>query len=325
MMARDHSSLRTRPVVALCGGVGGAKLALGLNRLSGKNLTVVVNTGDDFEHLGLHISPDIDTVVYTLAGLSDIERGWGRADESWNFMHALGEAGGETWFRLGDRDLAMHIERSRALREGVSLTDFTSSMARRLGVPAAILPMSDDRVETIVVTKDGPIPFQRYFVEAQCAPIVERLEFKNADHTVASAAVLSALRNPDLAAVILCPSNPYLSIDPILAIANIRQALDEVRAPIIAVSPLIGGQAVKGPTAKIMAELGVPASSEAIARHYPFLDGLIIDEVDRRDTGKIGIPVHATSTRMQSLADRDRLASDCLDFAMRLTAREKVT
>lgn len=325
MMARDHSSLRTRPVVALCGGVGGAKLALGLSRLIGKNLTVVVNTGDDFEHLGLHISPDIDTVVYTLAGLSDIERGWGRADESWNFMHALGEAGGETWFRLGDRDLAMHIERSRALRDGVSLTDFTSSMARRLGIPAAILPMSDDRIETIVVTKDGAIPFQRYFVEQQCAPIVERLEFRHAEHAAASAAVLSALRNPDLAAVIVCPSNPYLSIDPILAITGIREALDEVRAPIIAVSPLIGGQAVKGPTAKIMAELGVPSDSETIARHYPFLDGLMIDEVDRHDTGKIGLPVHATSTRMQSLADRDRLASDCLDFAMRLAALEKVT
>jgi len=325
MIARDNSSLRTRPVVALCGGVGGAKLALGLNRLIGKNLTVVVNTGDDFKHLGLHVSPDIDTVVYTLAGLSDVERGWGRADESWNFMHALGEVGGETWFRLGDRDLAMHIERSRALRDGVSLTDFTSSMARRLGITAAILPMSDDRVETIVVTKNGSIPFQRYFVELQCAPIIDRLEFRNAEHAAASAAVLSALRDPDLAAVILCPSNPYLSIDPILAVASIRQALDGVRAPIIAVSPLIGGQAVKGPTAKIMAELGVPADSETIARHYPFLSGLIIDEMDRHDTGKIALPVHTTSTRMQSLADRDRLASECLDFAMRLVTRETVT
>ncbi len=289
---------------------------------------MVVNTGDDFEHLGLHISPDIDTVVYTLGGLSDIERGWGRADETWNFMASLDDLGGETWFRLGDRDLAMHVERTRALRGGISLTNFTTAMARRLGIAAKILPMSDDRVETMVVTADGPLPFQRYFVGLQCAPAVKQLEFKNAVRAAASAEVLAALRNPDLAAVIVCPSNPYLSVDPILAIAGLRKALDEVAAPIVAVSPLIGGQAVKGPTAKIMAELGVPANSTAIASHYPFLDGLIIDQADRAEAGKVDLPVHVTSTWMRSLEDRDRLAADCLQFAARLAVgaeRRKVT
>lgn len=322
-MNAETTSLRGRPVVALCGGVGGAKLALGLERLVGADLTVIVNTGDDFEHLGLHVSPDIDTVLYTLGGLSDIERGWGRADETWNFMESLGGLGGETWFRLGDRDLAMHVERTRALRAGTSLTAFTMAMARRLGIASRILPMSDDRVETMVITADGPLPFQRYFVGLQCAPMVKRLEFRNAERAAASDQVLAALGNPNLAAVIVCPSNPYLSVDPILAVSDIRKALDRVTAPIVAISPLIGGQAVKGPTAKIMAELAVPADSVAIARHYRFIDGLIIDETDRGDAGKIEMPVHVTSTWMRSLEDRDRLAADCLDFAARLASAER--
>ena len=320
MSAQRASSLRGRSVVALCGGVGGAKLALGLERLIGADLTVIVNTGDDFEHLGLHVSPDIDTVIYTLGGLSDLERGWGRADESWNFMEALGALGGETWFRLGDRDLAMHVERTRALRGGTTLTEFTAATARRLGIAANILPMSDDRVETMVVTAEGTLPFQRYFVGLQCAPVVKRLEFSNAERAEASSQALAALRNPDLAAIIICPSNPYLSVDPMLALSDLRKALDAAAAPIIAVSPLIGGQAVKGPTAKIMAELGVPADSASIARHYPFIDGLVIDEADRAEAGNIDLPVLVMSTFMRSLEDRDRLAADCLDFADRLAA-----
>jgi len=320
MSVRRAASFQGRPVVALCGGVGGAKLALGLERLIGADLTVIVNTGDDFEHLGLHVSPDIDTVVYTLGGLSDLERGWGRADESWNFMEALGALGGETWFRLGDRDLAMHVERSRALRSGISLTEFTMATARRLGIAASILPMSDNRIETIVVTAEGTLPFQRYFVGLQCEPVVKRLEFSNAERAAGTSQVLAALRNSDLAAIIVCPSNPYLSVDPILAIRDIRKALDEVTAPIIAVSPLIGGQAVKGPTGKIMAELGVPADSASIARHYGFIDGLIIDETDRAEADKMDLHVQVTSTLMRSLEDRDRLAADCLEFANHLAA-----
>lgn len=325
MSAQTASSLRGRSVVALCGGVGGAKLALGLERLIGGDLTVIVNTGDDFEHLGLHVSPDIDTVLYTLGSLSDIERGWGRANETWNFMESLGGLGGETWFRLGDRDLAMHIERTRALRAGTSLTDFTTAMARRLEIASRILPMSDDRVETMVITPDGPLPFQRYFVGLQCAPVVKRLEFRNAERAAASEQALAALKDPNLAAVIVCPSNPYLSVDPILAISDIRSALERVTAPIVAISPLIGGQAVKGPTAKIMTELGISADSISIARHYGLVDGLIIDETDRSDADKIDMPVHVTSTWMRSLEDRDRLAADCLDFAARLPKRRKVT
>jgi LPPG:FO 2-phospho-L-lactate transferase len=321
MSAPRIPSFRGGPVVALCGGVGGAKLALGLERLVGADLTVVVNTGDDFEHLGLHVSPDIDTVIYTLAGLSDLERGWGRADESWNFMEALGGLGGETWFRLGDRDLAMHVERTVALRGGTSLTEFTAATARQLGIAAKILPMSDDRVETMVITADGALPFQRYFVGLQCAPVLKHIEFKNAEHAAASSQVLAALRNPDLAAIIVCPSNPYLSVDPILAVSDISRALDEATAPIVAVSPLIRGQAVKGPTAKIMTELGVPADSASIARHYRFLDGLIIDQADRAESGNMDLPVRVTSTLMRSLQDRDRLAADCLDFASHLAVR----
>jgi LPPG:FO 2-phospho-L-lactate transferase len=311
-------SPQTGPVVALCGGVGGAKLALGLYRRLGPNLTVIVNTGDDFEHLGLHVSPDIDTVIYTLGGLADLDRGWGRADESWNFMESLAALGAETWFQLGDRDLAMHVARTNALRNGVSLQQFTSSTARQLGITASILSMSADRVETIVNTVDGPLAFQRYFVEKRCAPAIVDLQFRNAERAKPAAGVLEALRHPDLAGVILCPSNPYLSIDPVLAIPGIRAALDEVTAPIVAVSPLIGGHAVKGPTAKIMSELGVLQNSAAIAQHYPFLSGLIIDDVDQTDAEGSLIPVHVTSTLMRSLEDRDRLAVDCLDFTVRL-------
>jgi len=322
MNTQDNSPESKRSVVALCGGVGGAKLALGLNRLLGDHLTVVVNTGDDFEHLGLHISPDIDTVMYTLSGLSDIERGWGRADETWNFMGSLEQLGGAAWFRLGDRDLAMHIERTRALRDGASLTDFTSSMARKLGISATILPMSDHRIETVVDTDVGQLPFQEYFVRLQCRPRLERLTFRNAASAAAGARVLAALADPGLGAVIVCPSNPFLSIDPILAVPGIRTALDKIAAPIIAVSPLIAGQAVKGPTAKIMAELGVPADSISIARHYPFLSGLVLDEADRKDAGKIDIPTYVTPTLMKSIDDRDRLAVACMGFVSALASKQ---
>lgn len=306
--------------MALCGGVGGAKLALGLSRVVGDGLTVIVNTGDDFRHLGFHISPDVDTVIYTLAGLADVQRGWGRADESWNFMQALGGLGGDTWFQLGDRDLAMHVERSRALEAGTTLTAFTTAMARRLGIAATVLPMSDDRVETTVVTPEGQLGFQDYFVRLQCRPRVERLEFRQAAEARPSGQALAALRDPNLAAVVICPSNPYLSVDPILAVPGFRAALEAVDAPVVAVSPLIGGQAVKGPTAKIMDELGISAHSRAIAQHYPFLDGLVIDEADRADAEQVNIPVHVTATLMRSLNDRERLAAACLDFASRLAA-----
>jgi LPPG:FO 2-phospho-L-lactate transferase len=312
-MNRDHK------IVAVCGGIGGAKLALGLDRRFGAGLTVIVNTGDDFEHLGLHISPDIDTVLYTLGGLSDPERGWGRADETWHFMEGLHAIGGEVWFRLGDRDLAMHIERTHQLHSGVSLTDFTATTAKRLGIAAAVLPMSDDPVSTVVHTNEGALPFQEYFVRRRCEPVLLRVVFEKAAQARPSEVALAALRDPDLAAVVICPSNPFLSIDPILAIPQLRDAIRDAHAPVVAVSPLIGGQAVKGPTAKIMSELSLDSDPSAIARHYDgLIDGLIVDHRDRDAAVTLPVAVHVTGTLMQSLEDRDRLAEECVAFARRI-------
>lgn len=322
MNATQPPSSRAPKLLALCGGIGGAKLALGLERLYGGAVTVVVNTGDDFEHLGLHVSPDIDTVLYTLGGRSDLERGWGRAGETWQFMKALHELGGETWFQLGDSDLAMHVERTRQLRAGVSLTGFTRDIARKFGIAATILPMSDDRVETTVITADAAMPFQRYFVEKQCAPVVKRIEFRGAERAKASDAVIAAVQDPDLDAIIICPSNPYLSIDPILSVGNLRSALKEAAVPVIVVSPLIGGAAVKGPTAKIMAELGVPANSRALVTHYAeLIDGIVIDESDSADADLLDVPVCVTPTLMRNLEDRIRLARTCAEFAVQLKAQ----
>ena len=303
-------------IVALCGGVGGAKLALGLERRFGAAVTVIVNTGDDFEHLGLHIAPDIDTVLYTLSGLSDRERGWGRAGETWAFMDSLRRLGGETWFQLGDRDLAMHIERTRQLRAGVSLTEFTAAMARRLGIVATVLPMSDEPVSTVVHTDEGPLPFQRYFVERRCEPMLRRVTFENVARARPPAAALAALGDPDLGAILICPSNPYLSIDPILAVPQLADAIRNAGAPAVAVSPLIGGKAVKGPTAKIMAELSLGCDPSAIARHYEgVIDGLIVDHQDSGTASTLPIPVRVTATLMKTMDDRERLAEECVMFA----------
>ncbi|MFC7398476.1 2-phospho-L-lactate transferase [Chelatococcus sp. GCM10030263] len=311
----------THRVVALCGGVGGAKLALGLARVLGEDLTVIVNTGDDFEHLGLMISPDIDTVLYTLSGLADKERGWGRADESWEFMRALGPLGGETWFQLGDRDLALHVLRTQQLRSGRSLTDVVGDIARRLGIAATILPMSDDPIRTMVETDEGTLPFQRYFVERRCGPAVRAIRFDGALEAAMSAAVRAALAAPDLRAIVVCPSNPFLSVDPILAVPDLRRLVEASQAPVVAVSPIIGGKAVKGPTAKIMAELDVPTTSRAIADHYRgLLDALVIDETDAAERDLPGVSTKVAPTLMQSDADRERLAGTVLAFADEIAA-----
>jgi LPPG:FO 2-phospho-L-lactate transferase len=306
-------------VVALCGGIGGAKLALGLARvLPPAALTVIVNTGDDFEHLGLHVSPDIDTVVYTLAGVNDPVRGWGRADETWNFMHALSAIGGEDWFQLGDRDLATHIERTRRLREGQSLSQVTAALASAFGIEANIVPMSDAPVRTVLETEDGALPFQRYFVQRRCEPKVKAIRFEGANHALPAPGVADALRDPNLRCIVVCPSNPYLSVDPILAVAGISKGLRDRNAPTVAVSPIIGGRAVKGPTAKIMAELGLAPDNKAIAAHYEdLIDGLVVEASDS-DTQGVACETFATSTLMQTLDDRMRLASETLAFADRL-------
>jgi LPPG:FO 2-phospho-L-lactate transferase len=309
-------------VVALCGGVGGAKLAFGLNALLGGRLSLIVNTGDDFEHLGLSISPDIDTVLYTLGGRADQARGWGRAGETWNFMGALGELGAPTWFNLGDRDLALHVARTQALREGVRLTTFVAEAARRFGVAARVLPMSDDPVRTMVATDEGELPFQRYFVERRCAPVLRGLSFEGAGEARITPEVEQALRAEDLRAVILCPSNPYLSLDPMLGLPWLRAWLKRAPAPVVAVSPLIGGAAVKGPTAKIMAELNVPATSAAIADHYrDIIDGLVIDNADAADRAHLSLPALVTRTLMTADEERIALARETLAFARSLPGR----
>ncbi|MBI2714509.1 MAG: 2-phospho-L-lactate transferase [Rhizobiales bacterium] len=313
MTARAHSG----DVLALCGGIGGAKLALGLYRvLEAGRLTLVVNTGDDFEHLGLNISPDLDTVLYTLAGLADPERGWGRAQETWEFIAALRQLDGEAWFQLGDRDLAMHVLRTNWLRSGKTLTEFAAHMARQLGISARILPMTDAAVRTIVDTSEGHLPFQHYFVRRRCEPAMRGIRFEGATEARPAPGLVEFIGSQALRAIVICPSNPYLSIDPIVAVPGIAAALGASAAPVVAVSPIIGGQAVKGPTGKIMAELGIAASTRAIAAHYRgLIDGLVIDEDDADDRVQIGVPVLVTRTLMKDIADRERLARNVVDFA----------
>jgi LPPG:FO 2-phospho-L-lactate transferase len=310
------------PVIALCGGVGGAKLARGLYELLGPDLTVIVNTGDDFEHLGLMISPDVDTVLYTLADLNDAERGWGRAGETWNFMTALAELGGETWFNLGDRDLALHVERTRRLKQGQSLTQVIADVACRFGISASILPMSDDPVRTTLVTEEGALPFQKYFVGLRCAPAVRAITFEGANAAHVSQDILASFEQRNLAAVVICPSNPYLSVDPILAVPRMRELLHKTEAPVVAVSPIIGGAAIKGPTTKIMAELQIRAMNRSIASHYgAVIDGLIIDRTDAAEITSLPVLTLATATLMNTLEDRVCLARDVLGFAREMSRR----
>ena len=312
-----------KPVVALCGGIGGAKLALGLYHvLDPAGLFLVLNTGDDFEYLGLHISPDIDTVTYTLAGKNNSSTGWGRRNDTWTFMEALAELGGETWFSLGDRDLAIHVERSRRLNAGESLSQITDDFSRAFGISAHLLPITDDPVRTVIETHKGAISFQDYFVRRQSKPVVKKIVFKGADKATPNAAAMNAMQLPDLRAVIICPSNPFLSIDPILAVDGYRQALINCSAPVIAVSPIIGGQAVKGPTSKIMGEISMPSTARAVADYYgEILDGFVFDKADAAEASSASLPSQVTQTLMESFEDRKSLARDVLAFADELNAR----
>jgi LPPG:FO 2-phospho-L-lactate transferase len=305
-------------VLALSGGIGGAKLALGLSRvLPPDELVIVANTGDDFEHLGLSISPDIDTLVYTLAGLANPELGWGRRDETWSFMETLATLGGETWFRLGDRDLALHVERTRRLRAGETLTAITDDVRRRLGVGARVLPMSDGRLRTRLRADEGWLDFQEYFVHRRCEPVVRELSFQGDGQ--AQPDFLALLSDLALEAVVVCPSNPFISVEPILALPGVRDALSACRAPVVAVSPIIGGQAVKGPTAKMMRELGMEVSARAVARWYgDLLDGYVVDHADARDVAGLRPRVVAAHTLMTTLEEREALARVVLDTAAAL-------
>jgi len=306
-------------LLALAGGVGGAKLAQGLSRiLRPEDLAIVVNVGDDFEHLGLHISPDVDTVVYTLAGIANPEIGWGVAGETWSFMDALGVLGGETWFQLGDRDLATHIERTRLLADGMPLSEVTRRLARKLGVAAAVIPASDDPIRTFVATDEGELEFQQYFVRRHCAPRVLRLFYRHADKARPAAVDGTPWTKMEIAGVIICPSNPHLSIAPILAMPTARAWLENRRFPVAAVSPIVAGQALKGPAAKIIAELGTEPTALAVARLYAGLvDFFVIDPSDAALAGPIralGMEAVVLDSVMKSLGDRERLAREICEL-----------
>ena len=301
-------------VVALAGGVGGAKLVDGLaSVLPAEDLTVLVNTGDDFEHLGLSISPDLDTVMYTLAGLANPETGWGRADETWSFLETLESLGGPTWFRLGDRDLALHMERTRRLRNGETLSEVTADFCEALDIHVRLLPMSDNPIHTIVHTDEGALAFQEYFVARACEPAVRSFEFVGAESAKPAPGVMEAIDQAN--AVIFCPSNPWVSLDPILAVPEIREAVHA--RPTIGVSPIIGGKAIKGPAAKMYTELNVDPSALAVAQHYPRLDAFVIDTADAdwmEPIRALGMQPFVTHTVMDSPETRRRLAQDVLEF-----------
>jgi len=307
-------------VVALCGGVGGAKLAHGLSMALATaelgSLTIVVNTGDDFKHLGLSISPDLDSVMYALADLSDPVRGWGRRDESWRFMEALKGLGAESWFQLGDTDLAVHIERSWRLAGGATLTEVTAHLCQSLGITACVLPMSDDPVSTRVLTEEGWLDFQDYFVRRQCQATVREFEFAGAARAKPQPDVLAALQRSDLRAVIICPSNPFVSVEPILSVPGIRSALRATAAPVIAVTPIIGGKAIKGPAAKMMHELGLEVTPAAIARRYAdFIDAFMVDASDPIPEPVPDVKFLSAATLMTRIEDRLWLARAVLHAA----------
>lgn len=312
---RAERDERRMTIVVLTGGVGGAKLVRGLAlAMPPEEIVAIVNTGDDFAHLGLAISPDIDTLLYTLSGKANAAQGWGREGESLGFMKALGELGGPDWFLLGDHDLALHVLRSARLAAGEMLSAITASFAQAWGIGLRVLPMSDDPVATMLDTDGGVLAFQRYFVERRCAPTVRSIAFDGADRAVPAPGVRDAILAAE--AVLIAPSNPFLSVDPILAVPGISAALAETVAPIVAVSPIIGGQAVKGPTTKLMAELGVPADNGGIAAHYAgLIDGLLIHD---GDDAPQGIAVERSDTLMRDDDDRRRVALAALALARRL-------
>jgi LPPG:FO 2-phospho-L-lactate transferase len=307
--------------VALSGGIGGAKLSLGLSHLLGDRLTIVANTGDDFEHLGLTVSPDVDTTLYTLAGLVNPETGWGRRDETWNFMQSITALGGPSWFNLGDKDLATHVERTRRLQSGEPLSAITLHLARAFGISARVLPMANEPVRTIIESDAGTLAFQEYFVRDRCRPVVRCIRYDGADKARLTPEIAAALSRPTLAGIVICPSNPWLSIDPILAVPGLREALRASGAPVIAVTPIVGGRALKGPTAKIMAELGLSPGVRTIAEHYAgVVDCLIVDKADEIVVATLPLAAMSANTVMNTLADKIDLAKTCLAFCARLAS-----
>jgi LPPG:FO 2-phospho-L-lactate transferase len=298
-------------IIALSGGIGGAKLALGLSRvLPPEELLIIANTGDDFEHYGLTICPDTDTLLYTLAGLDNPQLGWGRADESWAFMETLASFGGQDWFRLGDRDLAMHVLRSHRLRAGESLSTITDDFRQRLSIGPRILPMSDHPVRTRISTDQGWLDFQDWFVRLRAEPMARAVKFAGVEQARPQPVLLEALR-AQLRGIVVCPSNPFISIEPILAVPGLRDAIAASGAPVVAVSPIIAGQAVKGPTARMFEALGVTPSAAAVATRYgDLLDGYVMEHGD--DTAGITPRVFHAATLMRDLEDKTALARQVL-------------
>jgi LPPG:FO 2-phospho-L-lactate transferase len=305
----------TGRVTVLTGGVGGAKLVHGLcHAMPAKRVTAIVNTGDDFMHLGLAISPDIDTLMYWLSGKANVAQGWGREGESWNFMDSVRSLGGDDWFALGDGDLALHVMRTEQLRRGKPLSSVIDGFASAWGIAAKILPMSDDPIATRVESLEGILDFQDYFVRRRCEPIARAIQFNGIEQARPAPGVIEAITDSNIQAILIAPSNPFLSIDPILAVPEIRNALVAAHAPIIAVSPIIDGRAVKGPTAKMMAEFGLEINTLSIVRHYAgIIDALLIDERDAPVT--LDVASARADTLMHTLDDRIRVARAALDLA----------
>jgi LPPG:FO 2-phospho-L-lactate transferase len=301
-------------LLALSGGIGGAKLALGLSHvIASDDLTIVANIGDDFEHLGLTICPDLDTLLYTLSNLANPQTGWGRREESWNVMATLRSLGGPDWFQLGDHDLALHLERSRRLAAGELLSAIMHDVAMRLGLSVRLLPASDDLVRTRLDTDVGWLDFQEYFVARRCAPRVHALDYVGADSAAPQPRMMELLADPALAGVIICPSNPFLSIDPMLAMPELRAALRRCAAPVVAVSPIIAGQAIKGPTAKMMVELGLQPDAATVANHYSdFVDLFVLDSNDEYAAPSLPMRGLITNTLMTTLDDKIALARTIL-------------
>ena len=326
-MSGQGNGQGNRKYLAITGGVGGAKLCVGLAHVLGpESLAFLVNTGDDFEHLGLHISPDLDTLTYALSDLSNPDTGWGRRGESWDFIATVRELGGEGWFNLGDRDLALHVLRTQRLRGGASLTAVVRGLKSAMGIAHEIWPMSDAPVRTVVHTAQGSLAFQHYFVRERCAPTVTGFTFEGATVATLNPAACAWLEDPHLAGVIICPSNPYVSIDPVLAVPGLRARLRALRVPVVAISPIVAGLAIKGPTAKMMAELKVPQTAVAVATHYrDVLDGFILDAQDAALVDAVAaseLAAIAAPSVMVTLADKIALARTTLDFLHQLNAHQ---
>lgn len=316
-------------VVALAGGVGGAKMAVGLQAALQATvppgaLTVVVNTGDDFEHWGLTICPDLDTVLYNLAEVNNPDTGWGRDQESFRLLDEMGKLGGEDWFRLGDQDLALHLRRSEWLQQGIRLSEVTDRLRRAFGIPSIVLPMSDEPVHTLVHTDEGDLPFQHYFVRLRCEPLVMDLSFVGAESARVPEVVDQAIIDADL--IVFCPSNPYLSIDPILSVPGMRRLLQDAPAPKLAVSPIVGGEAIKGPAAKMMRELGQMVSPLTVMDHFDgLLDGFVLDNADAAIADAVQVPTLVTETLMTDLASKTKLAQEILGFAEQLVESQSAS